>query len=170
MKIISDHERIKPTPDKARVMILDGDNKTCVANYDGCLMYPGGKLDNDEDSGTAAIREIREELGLTILEPKSLFTFQLMAPYYPERDGTITQNRIVETDYFLSRVPKVEFGNRQLTEKERLGKFTLWQVGINDVIDLVNEHQTENDRWEFFKQEILIVTKKLIDILGKEIK
>jgi 8-oxo-dGTP pyrophosphatase MutT (NUDIX family) len=166
VKILNPGEQVKAVPDKARVIVIDELNQEVpIVDYDGCLMYPGGKIDDGETPVMAGRRELSEELGITIPEPKKLFTFQLMAENYPERDGTITPQRLLETDYFLAKMPEIKLGQRNLTEKEKLGKVAIKLVKINQLLEHIESHKTENERWPYFKSEITIVTRRLLELM-----
>ncbi|MFF0250787.1 NUDIX domain-containing protein [Streptosporangium sandarakinum] len=60
-----------PTPPlrhAARVITLDEHDRVLLLRYDengGFWATPGGSLEPDEDHYSAAVREVREELGLT---------------------------------------------------------------------------------------------------------
>ncbi|MDR1300492.1 MAG: NUDIX hydrolase [Candidatus Nomurabacteria bacterium] len=154
---------IKQKPDKARAIIFDREQNVVVVDYDGCLMFPGGKLDDGEIARTAVTREVKEELGLIISDGQKLFTFRQNRKNYPERDGTITPQRLVETDYFLFYQPIIEFGERQLTNKEKLGKVVVKKVRLGKLLNFITEHQSDNERWPFFEQEIMTVAKRLVE-------
>lgn len=155
------------TPGKARAIIVDKDETVVVMDYDGCLMFPGGKLDKGEDSRAAAIREVKEETGIEANNAEKLFTFQLTAENYPERDGTITERRLVEVDYFLSKIANIELGQRELTEKEKLGNLVLRQVKLDELLDFVDVHETDNPRWPYFQEEMTTVVGRLLQILAQ---
>lgn len=152
----------KDRVDKARAVICDDNNNVLITDYAGCLMFPGGKLDDGEDSQQAVEREVREEAGIEVENGEKLLTFQLTAENYPERDGSISGSRLVETDYYKYQVSGIEIGERQLTEKEKIGKLALLLVQKDDLIDKIENQQTDNNRWPFFKQEILMVAKYLL--------
>jgi 8-oxo-dGTP pyrophosphatase MutT (NUDIX family) len=152
-------------PDKARAAVVDDDRNIIFTDYTGCLMLPGGKLDNDETSRAAIERELEEETGVQADHVRKLFTLQLEAINYPERDGTITLVKTVNTDYHLFQTPTIEFGEKHLTEKEQLGKFTTRIARLEELPDIIEAHRTDNERWPFFKEEIQIVVKRLIRLL-----
>ena len=61
-----------------------------------CFYLPGGKVDNEETSITALLREIKEELNITISENDLSFYTHISAPAYGERKGIV-----MEQDCFL---------------------------------------------------------------------
>ncbi|MDQ6722617.1 MAG: CoA pyrophosphatase [Candidatus Dormibacteraeota bacterium] len=61
----------------AVVVLQDGNGDACIplfvraaglARHPGQVALPGGKLDHDEGAEAAALRELREELGLTVTD------------------------------------------------------------------------------------------------------
>jgi 8-oxo-dGTP pyrophosphatase MutT (NUDIX family) len=170
MKILRIGEQIKPIPDKARAIIVSSSGDIAINDYGGCLMFPGGKLNSGEDSVTAVTREVQEELGINIGNFQKLFTFQLTAKDYPERDGSISPYRLVETDYFLSRIPEIKFGERRITEKEQIGGLALRIVKHDALLHFIGNHRTNNVRWPYFKEEITIASRWLLEMLNIDCK
>jgi len=61
-----------------------------------CFYLPGGKVDSEETSITALVREIKEELNISITETDLHFYTHISAQAYGEKEGII-----MEQDCFL---------------------------------------------------------------------
>lgn len=89
------------------VALIDADNRVLIAQRPegktlaGLWEFPGGKVDAGERPETALIRELKEELGITVTEPclapltfasHAYEAFHLLMPLYICRrwEGTIT--------------------------------------------------------------------------------
>lgn len=58
---------IHETSLKVRVLLFDDNNNVLVANYNGVLMLPGGKVDSGENISDALSRELSEDWEIFIL-------------------------------------------------------------------------------------------------------
>ena len=61
-----------------------------------CYYLPGGKLDAEENSVAALLRELQEELDITLSESDIQFETHITAPAYGEPSGTM-----MEQDCFM---------------------------------------------------------------------
>lgn len=147
---------------KARAVLIDADGKTVIANYNGCLMFPGGKIDSNETSKEALQREIKEELGIVIDKAAELFlTSRSRNSSYTALSGGLQTKKTTSTDYFRLDVNNIELGSAELSDKEKAGGFALELVAVDDLRNLAVNHQTDNLRWPIFRQEMLRVIDHL---------
>lgn len=49
-------------------------------DFSGLWEFPGGKVEDSEDDGTALIRELQEELNITVTEQEKALSFQYEYP------------------------------------------------------------------------------------------
>ena len=164
MKILEGCDSESRRPDKARAFIIDENNNVAISDYAGCLMFPGGKLDDGETSLEAVKREVREETGMNIDENdyQKQFTLRTVADEYPARDGTITKNRMQYIDYYSANVPRINFDSTNLTDKEQSAGYMNLAVKSDELMELIIDHKTNNERWPFFKGELLVASNKLL--------
>ena len=80
-------------------LLLIKDRKLLLAysNNKQCFYLPGGKIDKGETALTALIREIQEELNLTLQPEELQYYTHISAPAFGENE-----NVIMEQDCFLT--------------------------------------------------------------------
>lgn len=140
---------------KVRAIIETDDNKFLIANYDGVLMFPGGKLEDDEYLSTAIMRELKEECGIeyNVAEVKPLTVFKQYQPNYHTREGKIV-DRIINTLYFVAPYKGVNIDNIELSEKEKEGKFKLELITEEEINHFITHNKTNNPRKKYFVEEL----------------
>ena len=151
----------KDTPDKVRAVIVDAAAQTVVCDYDGSLMFPGGKVGPGESLEEAVHREVREELGTDVGGGAPLFTIGMTAENYPLVGGGVRAVHRVETAYVLFSVREFVFGERELTDRER-GVLAYNVVALRGLRSLMEIHQTNNPRAPFFRAEMMAATRRLM--------
>lgn len=143
---------------KVRVFLIDKNNNILIANYNGVIMLPGGKVDKGETIVEALCRELNEELG-QVYSSDELKYFMRLKHYqknYPKMEDIII-NRIVETDYYIGTYKEINKSFQQLSDKEKKGNFKLELVSLNDLEDIVFNNSNSNPRNKYFKDELLKV-------------
>ena len=153
-------------PLKARAIILDNDGNVPIVDYNGCLMFPGGKIEKHENSLNAVEREVKEELGIELEHGNKLFNYHKIIENYPSRYGGIEVAHIINTDYFVFEKQNITLGDVQLTEKEKAVKFHTKIIDVLQLLDYIETHKTDNERWPTFKDEMLTATQKCLEYLG----
>lgn len=75
----------------AAAAIMRADGATLLVRKRGttAFMQPGGKIDGDEDARSALIRELSEELGLTISIDEPVYVGRFSAPAANEIDSRV---------------------------------------------------------------------------------
>lgn len=158
---------------KVRAIIIDDFNNVIITKYADMYMLPGGKIDKDENEKDALIRELKEELGIKFngSELIPLVTFKNYMKDYPliDKDGTV--NKLNNTIYYVIRSnKKTNKNSTTLTERESKNNFNIYNLKLDDLINIVSNYESKNERNIYFKKELLSVlneyinTNKIIDM------
>lgn len=145
---------------KVRTLLFDENNNVLVANYNGVLMLPGGKIDIDETIFDAIIRELKEELGQEY-KKEELTYFMSLIHYqknYPKIEDVIV-NRLVQTSYFIGNYKTINSSLQQLSEREKKAKFRLELIPFEELENIVLNNINDNPRNKYFQDELLEVLK-----------
>ena len=127
-----EHNYIVYKRPSARGIILSGDKIALVySKKEKYYKFPGGGIKENEDMHTALIREVREEVGLTVI-PESIIEFgsvmrRQKSNYSPD---TIFEQ---ENFYFLCKAEKY-VSDQELDDYEKDAEFVLRFVNIEDAI------------------------------------
>jgi 8-oxo-dGTP diphosphatase len=77
----------RPITEVAVGIIISNDNEYLLANrpvgkpYEGYWEFPGGKIENGETTHQALVRELKEELGIEVLESVAVGTIEHDYPH-----------------------------------------------------------------------------------------
>ncbi len=115
--------------------------------------FPGGHIEIGESVVDAVVREVKEETGLTITDPKLCGVKQ-----FPLKDGKYENGRylvfLFRADKFNGEVVSSDEGEMRWIAKNELGNFKLVQ-DFNDMLKVMatddyNEFQyiVEDDEWK----------------------
>lgn len=152
-------------PDKVRLILMDKLGSVALVNVGNCLMFPGGKIENggDETSQEALSREILEETGISIdkEEFESLFTIRTDFDDYPAFPDLTPKKVVRQTEYFRLVLPEIKFGAQNLTDSEKMGRFSISLVALSDLPHIVKEYESESLHWPFHKEELSFVLSEL---------
>ena len=159
---LKDYE-INETKEKVRAIIISTDEKLLVANYNGVLLLPGGSINKNETKEDALLRELKEELGIdyTLNETEFLFTLAFYQKNYPKRNG-ITLNRKVVNHYYIVPFKSIDYNNQTLTEKELNDKFNLQFLSTDEISEYLQNINTDNPIFSYFKEEMEIILSNII--------
>lgn len=141
---LNDYERnyIVYKRPSARGIILSGDKIALVySKKEKYYKFPGGGIKENEDMHTALIREVREEVGLTVI-PESIIEFgsvmrRQKSNYSPD---TIFEQ---ENFYFLCKAEKY-VSDQELDDYEKDAEFVLRFVNIEDAIQTNRNYHSDD--------------------------
>ena len=156
-----EHNYIVYKRPSARGIILSGDKIALVySKKEKYYKFPGGGIKENEDMHTALIREVREEVGLTVI-PESIIEFgsvmrRQKSNYSPD---TIFEQ---ENFYFLCKAEKY-VSDQELDDYEKDAEFVLRFVNIEDAIK-TNRNYHSNDLFN----EIMIKREEKVLQLVKD--
>ena len=142
---------------KSRAILINSSNEILVANYGGVFLLPGGSIDGKETPDETIYRELKEEIGVD-MKPEQLKPFvkvRYFQPDYPERNGN-TINRLAVTYYYLGHIENIS-DERDLTENEKNGGFTVEFYSINQILEILNNKKSDNPRRLYFDRELQAV-------------
>ncbi len=156
-------EEIDKTKIKSRIIILNNKNELILCNYNGCYLLIGGKVEKQETIKEAALRETHEEIGV-LLNENDLDDFILIEHYqknYPTIDNKIKNNLLI-TYYFISK-KKVEIEKDKITlsENEKKQNFKLVQASPKEIIQLLEDNNTQNPRAVYYEEELQEVLQRI---------
>lgn len=146
---------------KVRAIIKTDDDKFLVANYGGVLMFPGGKLEDNEYLATAILRELKEEIGIeyNVIEIEPLTAFKQFQPNYHTREGKIV-DRTINTFYYTAPYKGINIDTTRLSEKEKNENFNLELLTEEEIYNFIENNKTNNPRKKYFIEEM----KKVVEI------
>lgn len=150
---IIDYEEVK---EKVRLIsVVDGSIAIC--NYSDYYMFPGGKIENQENLIDSLKREIFEETG-NVLDD---FQYYLEVNNYIEnhisRDSNTPKNRKIITHYFITDQKLDLNKKRKLSAKEN-GHLEIKYVKIDELITLLNNVPL-NYKQQMYAKEVLTVLR-----------
>ena len=145
---------------KVRAIIKTDEEKFLIVNYDGIYLFPGGKVEENENYISALSRELFEELGVKYEEDEfvPLINIHHEQSNYPERDGTIT-DRIINTAYFIAPYKGIDLNEIQLTEPEKNGNFKIEFLTEDEINLIIIGKNCKNPRNKFFMEELACAVK-----------
>lgn len=170
-KIIIENGNVNNYVVKNKVRLLNViNNQVLVVNYANILLLPGGKVDQNEDSIDALIREMKEEVGFDLSKEdvKPFIKTDVFQPNYQSRDyqELICQNN--ETEYYITDLP-ITVSKQKLSDREIESNFKIFRIDIYELIDILkSKMNTENEK--AYSRELLAVLEeylrlnKLVDL------
>ena len=117
-----------------RALVLDPDERIALVRFDfphvSVWAAPGGGVEEGEDDAATLARELREELGLELVEPLGTCVW-VRTHVFPMSGGFDGQTE----RYYVIRVPAFEIAPRFTTEElraEGVGEVRWWTLGELD--------------------------------------
>ena len=163
-------EEIDEVVTRVKVFLLNDKNELYIATSDGGCQLPGGHREDGEELIDTAIREVQEETGI-ILDKN-----EIVEPFYCIKHLTRNYkktglNRCSEMIYFYARTNKEpDIDNLNLTENEKINKFSINKVNLNDVEEFIRSFitSTQKEINIIIAKEVLSATKEFKEYLLKK--
>lgn len=131
----------------ARAIILREDGRIAIvySEKEHYYKFPGGGIHDDEDKKDALIREVKEEVGLTVI----LETIREFGSVMRRQKSNVSEHTIFEQEnfYYTCQVKK-EVGEQNLDEYEAEAGFKLRFVTLDEAIR-TNLDYTSDDYFDY---------------------
>lgn len=151
---------------KVRAVIKNDEGKYAITTESGKCIFPGGKLENNEDVFTAIKRELLEELGIEFLdsEIKREFVLEtLYDDYYDFRIKKYIPRYTVTTYFYIETSKEINLGRMNLTSDEINQEFEIFFVSKDELIKMINEDHSMAFNGKYFDLENKIVFDKILN-------
>lgn len=162
---ILNETEINKITNKVRALIIDENNNILVTKYADIYMLPGGKIDKGENIESALIRELKEELGIEfdIKELEPFLEFKNYLSNYPIVDSNKLINKLNKTTYFVIKIEKeFDIDKIKLTEREKKNNFSITNLKLDEALNIISNHNSNNPRNQYFKLELIKVLEEFI--------
>lgn len=147
----------------ARAIIFKGDKIALVyATNEKYYKFPGGGIHDDEDKREALLREVKEEVGLTVI-PESITEYgSVLRRQKSDKDADTVFEQ--ENYYYRCEVEDEE-GSQNLDEYEKDAGFMLVYADIDEAIKTNGEYRSEC----FFNEVMIGREKRVLEMIREEI-
>ena len=147
----------------ARAIIFKGDKIALVyATNEKYYKFPGGGIHDDEDKREALLREVKEEVGLTVI-PESITEYgSVLRRQKSDKDPNTVFEQ--ENYYYRCEVEDKE-GSQNLDEYEKDAGFMLVYADIDEAIKTNGEYRSEC----FFNEVMIGREKRVLEMIREEI-
>lgn len=151
---------------KVRAVIKNDEGKYAITTESGKCIFPGGKLENNEDVFTAIKRELLEELGIEFVdsEIKREFVLEtLYDDYYDFRIKKYIPRYTVTTYFYIETSKEINLTRMNLTSDEINQEFKIFFVSKDELIKMINEDHSMAFNGKYFDLENKIVFDKILN-------
>jgi hypothetical protein len=150
---------------KARAILINDQGKMYLSQFAGMYLFPGGRIEDNENIEECLTREIREETGieLSLSDIKPFLLIRQFIKNYPKR-GTNNDfiNRLNETYYYLIYTNKnVKPDKMNLMENEIENNFNTIQIELNEIDYLLEQNKVDNIKNKYFAREVKTIADEL---------
>ena len=151
---------------KVRAVIKNDEGKYAITTESGKCIFPGGKLENDEDVISAIKRELLEELGIEFIdsEIKEEFVLEtLYDDYYDFRIKKYNPRYTVTTYFYIETSKEINLTRMNLTSYEIKQEFKIFFVSKDELIKMINEDHSMAFNGKYFDLENKIVFDRILN-------
>lgn len=160
LKDYNEGDSVFKRPSARAVILKDGKISLVYSKKEKYYKFPGGGINGDEDKISALIREVKEEVGLTVI-PESIREFgSVMRRQKSDR----TPHTIFEQEnfyYFCDVENKILEQNLDAYEKE--AEFTLRTVSLDEAIKTNAEYKSDN----YFNEIMIKRERQVLELIKK---
>lgn len=147
-------EELNSFAHKVRAIVFNEEGKLYITNMNDSFNLPGGRLEHSEKLVDSLIRELKEELGISLSAKDVQYIGNFIFWHKDFPNGKKVVNRENKVDLFLVKTPqKVKNSNIKLTNYEKHYNFKLQLNKLGEIKDLIRS-KTNNVYKKFTDVEL----------------
>lgn len=147
-------EDIEEVVIRVKALIINSKNEITLGYAHKTYQFPGGHLEVGEELEEGLIREIKEETGIELENPK-LVPFQKMT-YYSKNYRETSKNRENDIYYYIVETDQVfDMSNTNLDQHEIDGNYTCVVIPLDKFEETLNGSINDNPQNEVIVSEMI---------------
>ena len=141
---------------RVKALMINSNNEIILAFAYGDYQFPGGHLNNNEESEKGLIREVKEETGIDIsgYELKPFMMIKHLSKNY-FNSGKNRCNKIIY--YIITTDENLNLKESSFTDYEKQGNFTIGYYKLNEVEEMLIDYSNKNPKFKPIAYEMLQV-------------
>ena len=143
--------------EKSRGILIDEFNNFYLCNINESYLFPGGGVEEGEDYHDTILRELSEEVGITLDSIEEIGTIIHYHEDFPnlkkdKDDPLYINNRVNIIHYFYKRVNSLDFKEVHYTDYEISHNLTIKKFQYDELISVLNKKK-QDDYSKFTDEE-----------------
>ena len=156
-------EDINEVVTRTKALILN-DNSIYICNENNIYEFPGGHLEINETLEECLKREIKEEMGIDIIDEeisKPFMKVTFLNKDWPE----IGKNRKSEIYYYVVKTnKKFDVTKTQYTEQEIKNNFKVEELPLSSTIDIIRKNIPNNEKNKIISPDMITAIEEYLKL------
>ena len=154
---------ITETVIRTKALIIN-DNSIYICNENNIYEFPGGHLEINETLEECLKREIKEEMGMDIIDEEISKPF-MKVTYLNQNWPEVGKNRKSEIYYYVVKTNKVpDITKTQYTKHEIKNNFKVEELPLNSAINIIRKNIPNNEKNKVISPDMITAIEEYLYI------